>query len=295
MPAGTAVGLAGLLTLSLTGWNAWEFRKQNKFLADQNKTQKEQLDIQKTDMNRVRRAQLLVTIYEEDCKSDQDSTKQLTACYLDLETAPSCWPRAHERPRKEAVQVFAEIERNRKEIPDLAGSNLAFLNLGKANLSTVDFENAELSGARLSEANFRGANLSQANLCEANLYKADLSGADLREADLREAVLRGANFSNVDLSGADLREADLRETNLTSADLSGAKLAGAILKRADFSGAILGLDDGTPEIREALRADLSSTNLSGIRNLTQVQINSAMGDSDTDLPPGLFRPDHWPQ
>ncbi len=84
----------------------------------------------------------------------------------------------------------------------------------------------------------------------------DLIGAKLRGTDLRGVNLRGAM-----LIASDLRESDMRVTDLIGADL----------RDADVSGA----------------------NLTGSIFLTQAQINSAKGDSNTKLPPSLGIPDHW--
>lgn len=106
------------------------------------------------------------------------------------------------------------------------------------------------------------------------LYRAELAGRDLSyryldRADLREARLTAVNFSMADLTGASLTGANLQQANLTGANLSGADLRGA-----DLSGANL------------LVADLHNTvlhgaNLSGARNLTPVQLQTAIYDSTT--------------
>lgn len=85
---------------------------------------------------------------------------------------------------------------------------------------------------------------------------ADLLGGDLRDADLRAASLRGAL-----LVGADLRGADLRLADLLGADLRGARLAGADLRDSLF--------------------------------VVQSQLDAAIGDRRTRLPPALVRPAHW--
>ena len=67
------------------------------------------------------------------------------------------------------------------------------------------------------------------------------------------------------------------KADLTKAYLLGAKLSGADLSEANFNG-----------------ADLSgATNLSGAKNLTQEQIDSAIGNRMTILPEGLKRPASW--
>jgi Pentapeptide repeats (8 copies) len=108
----------------------------------------------------------------------------------------------------------------------------------------------------LNEAILQNARLKKANLSEARLRRVDLRGADLRGADLREASLWGAN-----LREADLREADLRGANLLAADLRGADLRGAILQAA--------------------------------KRMTQDQIESTIGSSETKLPEGRNRPKLW--
>jgi Pentapeptide repeats (8 copies) len=87
-------------------------------------------------------------------------------------------------------------------------------------------------------------------------HGADLIGADLRRADLAGASLRAAR-----LIGADLREANLRLSDLLAADLRDANLGGA-----DLTGCLF---------------------------LTQAQVDAAMGDLATALPPALDRPTHW--
>jgi Pentapeptide repeats (8 copies) len=85
------------------------------------------------------------------------------------------------------------------------------------------------------------------------LRGADLAGQRLRAADLRRADLRGASLIRTDLRGADLQLADLLGADLRGADLRGAKLSDAIF-------------------------------------VTQVQVQAAIVDHRTTLPPTLVRP-----
>jgi Pentapeptide repeats (8 copies) len=91
--------------------------------------------------------------------------------------------------------------------------------------------------------------------------KPDYKGADLAGADLSNARLTGASFRGARLIGADLRRADLSLADLTGADLRGADVRGADLARSLF--------------------------------LTQSQLDAAMGNAGTRLPPSLARPAHW--
>ncbi|MEM7522998.1 MAG: pentapeptide repeat-containing protein [Pseudomonadota bacterium] len=109
----------------------------------------------------------------------------------------------------------------------------------------------------------------------------DLAGAWLTSADLFGADLRGA-----DLNGADLREANLSGADLRRADLNGADLFGADLRRADLRRANcnrLHIDSARLQF-----ADLRETT-----GLTQKQVNAAHGNTATELPDHLIRPDHW--
>jgi len=85
----------------------------------------------------------------------------------------------------------------------------------------------------------------------------------------------------VDFFGADLRKANLR-----GADLRGAFLIAADLRGTDLSGAdLIGAD-----LRDA---DLRGANLTNSMFITQSQINTAKGDSNTKLPISLNRPRYW--
>lgn len=92
----------------------------------------------------------------------------------------------------------------------------------------------------------------------------------------RKTMARGLDFT-----GADLRRTNLRCSNLRGAYLMAADLRGVDLTGADLIGA---------DLRDA---DLGGTNLTGSIFLTQAQINTAKGDSDTKLPISLARPPHW--
>jgi hypothetical protein len=104
---------------------------------------------------------------------------------------------------------------------------------------------------------------------------------NFRQVRLRRAFLRSATLSAANLEWADLSDADLREARLNDASLVGADLTDAMLDHADFSGADLS------------RANLSAASLHGARNLTQQQIELALGDDHTVLPANLVRPAAW--
>ncbi|MCU6396820.1 pentapeptide repeat-containing protein, partial [Enterobacter quasiroggenkampii] len=83
--------------------------------------------------------------------------------------------------------------------------------------------------------------------------------------------LIGSDLKKVNLKGEDLRGAFLIAADLRGVDLSGADLIGADLRDADIRGA----------------------NLTNSIFITQAQVNSAKGDSNTKLPISLIRPTYW--
>lgn len=275
-----------------------------------------QVQQQAADTLSVRRAQLLATIYEEECDpedassdekpDDGEMTKDATG-EVWRATSRNCRPRAPLRARQEAALAFVQIERGSSLVqPNLGEAKLNRANLSRADLSKVELTNADLSGANLYVANLSRAILLGANLSGANLSRADLSGAflnygDLNAADLIKAVLNMADLSGADFRGADLRDADLTSADLIGANLSRADLSGANLREADLSKANLSeavLTRATLREAEFTWAELDGTMLGGAdlqeaKYLTQTQIDAAQGDADTKLPAGLSHPANW--
>lgn len=200
---------------------------------------------------------------------------------------------------------------------NLQDADLSWANLYRANLSGASMFGANLSGAFLPEANLSGAFLAGANLSKAVLLRANLSGVLLLGADISEAVLYQANLSAANLSTANLHEATLFQANLDKASLSAANLSAATLHvatliQADLRNANLSAADLSANLHDAnlsganlSRADLSGAEMSGVNlsgadisgaflrdssDLTQEQVDSAMGDKKTTLPRKIVRP-----
>jgi uncharacterized protein YjbI with pentapeptide repeats len=87
---------------------------------------------------------------------------------------------------------------------------------------------------------------------------------------------RSRDFLGKDFAGANLDGRDLSMSLLIAANLEGCNLRGA-----NFLGA---------DLRDARVAD---TDLTECIFLTQMQVNSAKGNTDTKLPPHLSRPVTW--
>ncbi|MFP7478953.1 pentapeptide repeat-containing protein [Terribacillus saccharophilus] len=92
----------------------------------------------------------------------------------------------------------------------------------------------------------------------------------------RKLDYRGADWIGKNAKGKDLRAADFRGAYLIAADLKHADL-----RAVDFIGA---------DLRDA---NLEGADLSTSMFLTQMQINSAKGNKQTQLPAYLVQPSHW--
>lgn len=160
--------------------------------------------------------------------------------------------------------VNAVIERHRQWIASSGATG------SRADLGGLTLPGVSLAGQNLAKANLRGTDLSNADLRKSILIDADLRNAILPQALLDEAQMAGAKIRH-----ADLQFAQLPQTGLQGSDLAGADLRGAVLAGADLSGANL------------LGTDLRGADVTAI-NLTQKQLDRAIGDHTTKLPPGLF-------
>ncbi|MBI3443887.1 MAG: pentapeptide repeat-containing protein [Magnetospirillum sp.] len=143
----------------------------------------------------------------------------------------------------------------------------------RATFTGMDLAGVDLSAAILANATFREVDLSDACLAEARL-----DGSDFRYATLSAADLGGANLGVAAMRHAQLNLSNLEGAVLRGTDLSGARLTGAKTAGADFKGANM------------MGADLREADLSRAENLTQAQIDKAICDKATRLPPGVFRP-----
>jgi uncharacterized protein YjbI with pentapeptide repeats len=171
---------------------------------------------------------------------------------------------------------------------DIRGAQLPVADLSGANLRRALLRRAWLGGVNLSRAFFDEADLCQADLPHADLHGAVLDRADLRHTNFISANLVAASFAGTNLSNADLRYTLLRGANFSVAnwELELERKTGVEFPRANLRGAHL----GNADFRDA---NLSGTDLRQTEGLTQEQVNSAKGDSNTQLPDGLHVPDSW--
>ncbi len=161
--------------------------------------------------------------------------------------------------------------------------------LGRRDRSfEIRLQRSDLHGSCIQKADLSGLDFDDADVDRADLGEADLRSAYFRNAVLIRANLKGASLDKTDFSGAELNaavldDASLTYTDFTNADLSLASLRGTEAKKADFKDANLHL------------ADLGGANLRFARNLTQKQIDVALGNRNTLLPDDLSAPARWKQ
>jgi hypothetical protein len=178
-------------------------------------------------------------------------------------------------PATDIAAVLAVIDRRYPNplegVWDFRGCDLRGAFLGGTHLERALLWRTHFEGANLGDAHLEGASLMGAHLEGAMLVDAHLEGANLIQAHLEEA-----NLSEGHLEGAILMEAHLEGAKLVGAHLEGAKLVGAHLEGANLS-----------ETR------LEGADLGAAKGLVQDQIIRASGNSETILPGGLKRPQHW--
>lgn len=142
------------------------------------------------------------------------------------------------------------------------------------DLRRADLRRARMSGTFLPGTNLRKASVERANLRRAEMQKVNLFAGDARGAMLLWAKLHRADLRQTRMQGAFVAEAELQEAQLEGADLTGAYLIRANLRGADCAGIVL-----TGALLHG--ADVTCD------SLTQRELEGAVGDSGTVLPPGL--------
>jgi uncharacterized protein YjbI with pentapeptide repeats len=208
------------------------------------------------------------------------------------------------RPRADVQAIVTVLGRRNRDFDesgygldlsgvDLRGADLRGAHLERVTLREAHLEDADLGGAYLTGSSLHGAHLERAILLGVRLEGADLgdahlNGASLRGARLEDAALGGAHLEGADLADSQLQrsflgQANLQGTNLSYAHLEGAFLPGAHLAAAVLYGAhLVGTDFLDADLNEA---NISRTDLGRAQGLTREQIDGAVTDEGTTLPP----------
>lgn len=175
-----------------------------------------------------------------------------------------------------AARTGADVAR--LDVTAFVAAHLAWLQSQGGQGARANVQGMDLAGADLSRTVLANATLREADLSDAVLTESRLDGADFRYARLEAADLSGANLGVAQLRHAKCRMANLTGAVLRGADLSGADLRGARMEGADLKGATM------------ISCDLRGTDLSKAENMVQAQLDKAVCDMKTKLPPGLTRP-----
>jgi hypothetical protein len=190
----------------------------------------------------------------------------LTRMVLDHQTRPATDIQAILTVLGRRDEQARKRDEAEKRYLDLAETDLRGANLKGARLERIKLSAARLEAANLSGAHLEGADLHLVHLERAILSVAHLEGAQLLRAHLESAHLEGAYLEYTHLEEADLKDADLRAARGAEAYFAKTNLEGARLEDAELGGA---------------------------KGLIQEQVDSALGNEKTTLPPGLTRPAHW--
>jgi len=158
------------------------------------------------------------------------------------------------------------------------GSNLTGTHFRKALLYRIQGNNVNLNGANLADATLTEANLGESVFIGTDFKRADLTrgkfkGGDFRQTSFERAIASDVNFENTNFSGAKLDHINLRNANLKGAKFNNATFGNAILLAANLT-----------------EADLSDANMLQVQGLKQEQLDTACGNSNTQLPFGLSVP-----
>jgi uncharacterized protein YjbI with pentapeptide repeats len=147
-------------------------------------------------------------------------------------------------------------------IPENPTQGVKGANLRDANLSFAFGPEAFLAKANLQRANLKNSNFKKADFKEGNLFMVNFNETILIEAELQNTNLRRAKFIGAYLQDANLSNANLSESNLFDAKLKMANLSKANLKNAN----------------------LTDVDLTLVKNLTCIQLQSAYINTKTKIP-----------
>jgi uncharacterized protein YjbI with pentapeptide repeats len=287
-----------------------EFEAESKHELASKETSKHNVSL----LQRLGRYLLQLRRYRERLRSNQVAEAQELAGRLELTRLQE---RAKRVAESQTIAILLRVAGSRKRVPltllytlGLIHHEKPVLDLGRgADLTHADLTEAILTDVSMRFVNLRGADLQGADLSGSDLSYADLRGANLTNTDLSDANLSGANLLPYDennpeeLSFHNLKDYALPSDNyLRSLATLQEKQRSAELHR------LRGLPSRLASRRPVSFTYLTDTKLAGanltgailanadllyVRGLTQEQINSAIGNSETRLSQYLSIPKAW--
>lgn len=235
-------------------------------------------------------------------KSPPPSVKSASNAVQPLRKRPPRVP-----PDIEAALLALAYRRNSYGEGEDRRLDLRRTDLRGADLSQFDFRGAWFDHSRLEGATLRGGDFREADFSYCHLEGANLGDAHLEEAEflfvyfdnntwLANAHLEGAEFYGAHLEGSRLHMAHLSGADFDSAHLEGAKFgkpqnwAMPVPEGANLKGVYLGrahLSGTSFENADLAGADLRKADLRQAVGLTREQLNNAVIDDATLLPPDV--------
>ncbi|MEM6617275.1 MAG: pentapeptide repeat-containing protein [Pseudomonadota bacterium] len=181
---------------------------------------------------------------------------------------------------------------------NLSGANLQKIVAYRGNFQHANFGVSDCQGANFGESHCQVAWFDLAR-CQGTLFYgarcrgAYFTGARCQEANFGQARCQGAYFTGARCQGASFNRAHCLRTNFTAARCQGVSFAFARCQGASFGGArCQGADFEWAQIQGIYLLDAE---LASVKNVTQGQIDVAIGTKNMALPDGMLAPMFWPQ
>ncbi|MEM9032308.1 MAG: pentapeptide repeat-containing protein [Pseudomonadota bacterium] len=203
--------------------------------------------------------------------------------------------------RRTYTQIEWE-EKNRANELDRS-LNLSEANLQKINASRGRFEHANFNGADCQGADFSESRCQGASFEDARCRGASFEDARCQGASFEDARCQGARFVSASCQDAFFVNARFQGASFVAASCQGATFVNARCQRADFRGAHC--QSASFRFANCQSADFYGAQIQGVyllgaeladvKNVTQDQIEVAVGTKDIALPEWLSAPDFWPE
>jgi uncharacterized protein YjbI with pentapeptide repeats len=205
--------------------------------------------------------------------------------YHSVENEPMIPAASSPTPKADIAAILTVIARRvphkEKQIFSLPGLDLRGGNLRSAHLEYADLKGTHLEEADLSYSNLQHAELIGVHMEKAKVYKANLEHANIASASFQRVRLGDANLREANLYNVNFDRAFLFRTNFQHSRLENSRFGTALCAQADFSGA---------DLKDA---HFEGSDLSEAHGLSETQLATAIGDTQTRLPAGLSPPAHW--
>ncbi len=190
---------------------------------------------------------------------------------------------------------------------DWSGCKKAHKLLDDSNFTSSRFDYANLTLSNLDDSNFTGASLVKTELTRVSARRSRFIDADLTKsagyrAEFDEAVFENAILTKSEYFRASFRKAEVYDSDWSKSELGRANFHAAQLHNVSFQFTNLSrvifneanLKDVDFRGAYTYLTHFENVDLHNVKNLSQLQLDLACGDSDTRLPEGRWMPDTWP-